>query len=477
MIPKGLIVLLDAVAAASLLTALILILARWRHFCGPVRILVLTSILVTLVVAQGNVLEWSGLLPQADIVEDFIEPFLPTLWLFLFVVELEQADRRRLAESEAKYRALVENAQVAIVFIDADRIIRFWNRGAERLHGWSAEEVLGRHISLIYPAAERARAEREILPVLARHGIWNGEFPATRKDGTAFIGFLSLSRIIDPQGRTLGTLGFHADVTDRVQLREQLIQAQKMETVGALAGGIAHDFNNLLTAILGFAGLLRTSLPQGTDDHDAAVNIENAATRGAQLARQLLTFSHKQPTKTEPVNVNHLVQETCDLIRRTFPRTIEVQARLASDLRLIRGDPTQMHQVIMNLAVNARDAMPKGGQLTLVTENLDLRADDPRGAGLSPGPCVCLTVTDTGQGIPPDVQPHVFEPFFTTKAPAGGTGLGLSTVYAIVMRHGGRITFRTRLDQGTTFYVVLPAATARPAGAPATHEPHPVDAP
>ena len=369
----------------------------------------------------------------------------------------------RLAESEARYRLLVENAQTAIAVVDADRKVIFWNRGAEHLLGWSAQEVLGRSIDLIYAPERLGDVRSEILPALDQEGLWFGEFPLARKDGSRLTGFLSVGRVFDANHRAICTLGVMSDVTERVLLRDQLIQAQKMETVGTLAGGIAHDFNNLLTTISGFAAILKESLARGSDEFESTTSIEQAANRGTQLVRQLMTFSHRQPTQTEPVDLNGIVQEVADLIGRTFPRTIEVETRLAPDLAIIRGDPNQMHQVIMNLAINSRDAMPKGGRLTLSTENFVCQPDDPRGAGLKHGPCVCLSVADTGAGIPPDAQPHIFEPFFTTKPAGGGTGLGLSTVYAIVRRHSGSVTFTTQVGSGTTFYVVLPATAMKKA--------------
>jgi hypothetical protein len=381
----------------------------------------------------------------------------------------------RLSESEARFRLIVENAQVPIAVVNADRQVIFWNSGMEQLFGWTAGEMAGQHISRVYSPEDMEDVERVILPSLERTANWFGEFPLVRKDGSHFTGFMSLARVIDAAGRVVCTLGIILDVTERVQLRDQLFQAQKMQTVGTLAGGVAHDFNNLLTAILGFTDLLKTSLQAGSDNLDSVVNIENAARRGTQLVKQLLAFSHKQPVKAEPVNLSDVANETCDLIERTFPRTIEVVRVLAPGLHTIRGDSTQMHQVIMNLAVNARDAMPRGGTLTVSTENIDLAADDPRGAGLAPGPCILLSVADTGQGIPPDVQPHVFEPFFTTKPAGGGTGLGLSTVYAIVMRHGGRVTFKSQVGRGTTFSVILPALHYKPAPLTAPVEPQPTE--
>ena len=368
---------------------------------------------------------------------------------------------QRIVESEARHRALMEHAQVAIVVVDVSRHITFWNRGAERLFGWAAAEVLQRHVELIYPEEKRADVPREVLTHLDREGYWFGEYPAVRKDGSRFTCFLSLSRVTDPSRKALGTLGIVLDATEPARLREQVVQAQKMEAAGALAAGIAHDFNNLLTGILGFAGLMKSSLSPGGENFKAAAQIEEAAERGTQLVRRLLSFSHKQPVEVQPVRLNEVVTEAATFLRRVLPPTINLVTRLGPRLHIIQADATEMHQIIMNLGVNARDAMPRGGDLVLVTENLDLRPDEAARLGLETGPHVRLTVTDTGTGMDPDVLQHVFEPFFTTKPK--GAGLGLSTAYAIVTRHRGRITCASEAGRGTTFQATFPVAPAKAA--------------
>lgn len=390
---------------------------------------------------------------------------LETLGAYAAVAIHNASLYERVVESEAKYRVLVENAQVAISAADADGHVTFWNRGCEQLFGWPADDVIRRHIALVYPEDKWNEVKQDIGALLERDGYWFGEYPAVRQDGSQFTAFYSLSRVYDATGGILCTLGIYLDATEQAQLREQLFQAQKMETVGTLAGGIAHDFNNLLTGILGFASLLRPAFKTGDENLNAVLQIEEAAQRGTQLVRQLLTFSHKQPITFESVRLNTVVEEAATLIRRTFPNTINFVTRLDPDLYVIQADATQMHQILMNLAVNARDAMPKGGDLAITTENLDLDPDDAQAAGLQPGPHVRLTVADAGPGIPESDRPHIFEPFYTTKPK--GTGLGLSTVYAIVTRHGGRITFRTEPGRGVTFHITLPAKESDgPASAP-----------
>ena len=359
----------------------------------------------------------------------------------------------RVTESEAKYRAIVENAHAAIIVVDAYRHVLFWNRGAERLFGWKAQEVEGHHVEFVYPPDRRAHVVSHILPDLQRHRAWAGEFPCVRKNGETFTAFLNLSRVFDASGSVICTLGILSDVTERVRLRQQLFQAQKMETLGALAGGIAHDFNNLLSAILGAAGLLRTRLPEGSEDHENILSIEQAARRGSELVEQLMDLSRREPARTEPVSLNRVVEDSVNLLRRTLPPGIEIVTHLAPHLRDVSGDAGQLQQVLMNLGLNARQAMGDTGTLTVTTENLPVHGGSPFDNG---GPAVRLTVADTGCGIPPAEQQRIFEPFVTTKADEGGTGLGLSTAYAIVHRHGGEITVDSAPGQGARFRVVLP---------------------
>ena len=454
----------EIVAVAALAAALILLLARGRRIEGLPRFLLILLVGLSLTVAVSNTVEWTGAVPWADLAEAFLWPLVAILWLFLFVIGAERDDRarlqqsyERLAESEARYRTLVENAQVAIATTDAGLRITFWNRGCERLSGWTADEAIGRDVNFVVPPERRETLSGEILTPLMRDGAWFGEHPIVRKDGSQFTAFLSLSRVLDSQGKTVCLLGVVMDITEHVRLREQLVQAQKMEITGRLAGGVAHDFNNLLTGILGFAGLLRSEIKPEGEAYESLRQIEGAARRGTDLVRQLMSVSHDKPQRTEPVRLNDVVLQALPLIERASGSRVRVVTHLAPDLRTIRADATQIHQILMNLAINAADAMPDGGELTIATENFECALAKTGPSPLPAGPCVRLTFADTGQGITPDVFPHIFEPFFTTKADRGGTGLGLSTVYAIAKRHGGCALCTSQPGQGATFHVVLPA--------------------
>jgi PAS domain S-box-containing protein len=459
---------LNAAGAIALAGAFVLLVIRCRHLAAPVRALLGAVVLVMLAVLAGNVLEWSDLWRRADVAENLVLPLVPTLWLFLLVIAVERHDRDRLAESEAKYRALVENEEFSVTATGADRRVIFWNRGAERLTGWTAAEAVGRPIEFVIPDERRARLQDEVLKDLYARGFWSGEYPILRKDGSVATVFLALVRVGDPGRRFFQTVGISIDITQQVQVREQLFQVQRMETLGALAAGIAHDFGNLLTGILGFADILLAGLQPATQDHEAARQVRDAARRGSELVRQLTTFSHKHPLAKRLLHLGEIVREVAALAERTFGAAIRVETHLASDLPAIEADPSQIYQVAMNLAVNARDAMPEGGTLTFATAGADVPPDGPEALGLRPGPYVRLSVSDTGTGIAEADRPHIFEPFFTTKPPGIGIGLGLSTVFAIVRRHQGRITFESAPGRGTTFTVLLPAGEAPAQGSPGT---------
>ena len=268
---------------------------------------------------------------------------------------------------------------------------------------------------------------------------------------------------LDDQRRPIAVLGVSMDVTDRRRLESQLRQAQKMEAVGQLAGGVAHDFNNLLTAIVGHAEMLREELPEQTPTREDADEILKAAQSAAALTRQLLAFSRKQVRQPDVIRVNTVVSGTGNLLRRLIGENIHVVTHLATDIAAVRADPSQLEQVLVNLVVNARDAMPSGGTLTIATANVDVAEPHENERGTVPaGRYVTLTVSDTGTGMDEETQRHLFEPFFTTKAPGKGSGLGLATVFGIVEQSGGAIEVDSEPGRGSDFRIYLPATTEAP---------------
>lgn len=365
------------------------------------------------------------------------------------------SDRKR---SEARIReqaALLDKARDAILVRDLEDRITFWNQAAERLYGWSADEACGHTCRELFFHGDGTQLEPAKRAVL-NGDEWVGELRKTTRDGREVIIESRWSLLRDDKNRPVEILAIENDVTDRKERERQALRAQRLESIGTLAGGIAHDLNNMLTPILMSAKLLRKERPPA--ERDGLIdNILASAERGAEMIRQLLAFTGGVETERTPVDLRAIVREIKSLLEHTLSKSIALQTKVAADLWQISGDSTQLAQVLMNLCVNARDAMPDGGTLTIAGENRLL--DDEFTSGnpdLVPGPHVVLTVTDTGSGIPPEVIDRVFDPFFTTKELGKGTGLGLSTVLGIVKSHGGTIRISSTPGCGTTFTVFLP---------------------
>ncbi len=367
--------------------------------------------------------------------------------------------RRERQQADAKMReqaSLLDNSHEAIWVRGLDHRVTYWNKGAERLYGWMAEEVMGRPIEeLIY--GEHLETFQTINALLLETGKWSGEVRHVTKDGKECIVEGRASLILDGEGRPQGILAINTDITERKKIESQFLRAQRMESIGTLAGGIAHDLNNVLAPIMMSIGLLRMTV---RDEGDRRIldTIESSAKRGADMVRQVLSFARGVEGQKVPTPPRHLIAEIERIIRETFPKSIQLEVKASRNVRAISCDPTQMHQVLLNLCVNARDAMPMGGTLTLSAENvmLDAQYVMVNRAG-RPGPHVMFRVADTGDGIPAEMRDRIFDPFFTTKQPGHGTGLGLSTVATIVKGHEGFIQFYSEPERGTTFKVYLPA--------------------
>ena len=382
----------------------------------------------------------------------------------------ERRERRRaeaaLRTSEQRYRELYENASDMLFTIDLDGRFTSINRACETITGYSREEALTLSLADVI-----APEDAGFLAKLGELAVGAGERTLLQvtvrgKDGRRIATEVSWRPILR-NGEAVGIEAIARDLTERSRLEDQLRQAQKMEAIGRLAGGIAHDFNNLLMTVIGYSEHLLERL--GPDDplRTSAEEIRNAAVRAAGLTRQLLTFSRKQVLRLAVIDLNGVVADLERLFRRLIGEDIVVSTRLQPGGAPVTADRGHIEQVIMNLVVNARDAMPAGGAIEIGTRRLSLHAPGNDGLiGLDPGEYIALDVRDTGVGMSEDVLSHLFEPFFTTKEPGKGTGLGLSTAYGIVAQSGGRITVRSAPGQGATFTVVLPAAggaVARPA--------------
>lgn len=366
-------------------------------------------------------------------------------------------ERKWAEERLAEQAALLDAAHEAILVKDFEDQIIYWNKGAERLYGWRAEEALGqKSVELLY---QDPRPLNEAYKALMAQGEWQGEMVKLTKDGRKLNVMVYWTLVRDEAGAPKSILAINVDVTEKKKIEAQFLRAQRMESIGTLAGGIAHDLNNILAPILMSAEVLKEMI---TDKEAQGIleTVQNSAQRGAELVRQVLTFARGVEGRRVELNLIHLLKDIHKVIRETFPKNIKPVFQLGKEVWPVTGDPTQLHQVLMNLVVNARDAMPEGGTLEVVAENVVL---DEVYAGMNPdakpGAYVVISVVDTGTGIPPEIRDRIFEPFFTTKEIGQGTGLGLSTVLAIVRSHGGFIHLYSEVGKGSRFKVYLSAQT------------------
>ena len=337
------------------------------------------------------------------------------------------------------------------------RFITCNERCARGMGAANVEALVGKTDADFYPAEQAAKFRIDELAVLAGQPLINQEECFTRPDGVQQFLLTNKLPLKDRQGKIIGLVGSGHDITNRKLLEQKFLHAQRLEAIGTLAGGVAHDLNNILAPMLMAAGLLKDKMGNQRD-RDILVMVEHGAQRGANIIKQLLTFSRGAGGVRGSVQPRHLVKEMAHLMAETFPRDIEICHRAPQDLWCVVADATQLDQVLMNLCVNARDAMPQGGKLTLEASNqLLTETDHLRDPQAVPGPYVVLAVTDTGHGIPREIIARIFDPFFTTKGVGKGTGLGLSTVLAIAKSHAGFVTVDSEPGQGTVFKVYLPA--------------------
>ena len=383
---------------------------------------------------------------------------------------IDITDRKRaeeaLRKSEAKYRIVAENTNDWEFWLDAERRFVYVSPSCESITGYTCDQFMADAslLAALIHADDLPDYKRHERAVVASPGPCELEFRVLRPDGTARWLEHKCRPLYDEEGRFLGTRGSNRDITERKQAREvlrqseeQLRQAHKMQAVGQLAGGIAHDFNNLLTAVIGNSDLVLQTMAPDDPNRELVADIKEVGERAAGLTRQILAFSRRQMLKPEVLCLNQVVTRLEPLLRRTLGENVRVQTRLAPDLRSTKVDPGQMEQVLMNLAINGRDAMPQGGELIIETANILLdRAYCKIHAELKPGRHVLLAVYDTGCGMDQETQSRIFEPFFSTKDVGKGTGLGLSTVFGIVAQSGGSISVHSELGKGTALRIYLP---------------------
>ena len=399
-------------------------------------------------------------------------------WTACIAAERERirgsAERVQIERERASLAAAIAQSAEAILITDLDGNIQYCNPAFERISGYGYKEVAGRNPRFLKSGKQSKEFYDELWATIRSGSVWTGHFINRRKDGSLFEEDATISPIRDPGGELTGFVAAKRDVTERVSLENQLKQAQKLESIGRLAGGVAHDFNNLLTVINGWSEMGLGRLPEGDPTRELLIEIRKAGERAEGLTRQLLAFSRRRVIEPSVVSVNELILESSKMMRRIVGEHIDIATDLDQKASHVMTDPGQFHQVLMNLVVNARDAMPTGGRITLRSSQQQL--DQIAAASFpdtKPGLYAVIEVSDTGVGMSEDVQQRVFDPFFTTKPEGAGTGLGLSMVYGIVRQCGGWIKVESQLGMGATFRVGLPLLAppdsgARPVQRPAT---------
>jgi PAS domain S-box-containing protein len=374
-----------------------------------------------------------------------------------YVGVLQDITERKEAEQKVRDQAsLLDLASDSICLTNMNQEVVFWNRASERIYDWPAAEALGRNVTDLLFKGDGAKPN-DVIKSLIRNQQWSGEVRQFKRAGQEIVVESRWTLVRNDNGQPRGILIMGSDITEKKKLESQFLRAQRLESIGTLASGIAHDLNNVLAPILMSIDLLQDAL-SNEKEHGILSSMETSARRGAEIVKHLLTFARGIEGKRILIQTKHLIAELATILRGTIPKDISITTSTSPDLWVVLGDSTQLHQVLLNLCVNARDAMPKGGTLRITAGNVEL---DEQYTSMSPeakaGPYVRIDVIDTGAGIPPEHLDKIFDPFFTTKEPGMGTGLGLSSTIGILKSHGGFVTVQSQLDQGTTFSIYLPA--------------------
>lgn len=370
---------------------------------------------------------------------------------------IDVTEQKQVEQEKIMMVSAIDQSEASVLMADFDGKIFYVNPAFENNSGFDKQEVIGLDILEIVINGQNEKLRHEVWDTLRNGKSWKGKLISRKKNGNFYDESATVSPIFGNDGSTTNFVAIKRDISVEVELEKQVRHAQKMEAVGTLAGGIAHDFNNLLQIVLGYSDMLLDKLDPKTSESRKLKAIRKAASNGAELVSQLLAFSRKTSVSLELIDLNTELKRISDLLFRTIPKMIEIRLDLDPELHMIEVDSTQFEQVVLNLATNARDAMPDGGILLLQTKNIFLDEDFcKKYSTLSPGNHVLLTVSDTGHGMSASEASHVFEPFFSTKSVGKGTGLGLSTVFGIVQAHAGHIICDTEKGVGTTFSIYLP---------------------
>ncbi len=378
------------------------------------------------------------------------------------IASIVDVTKRKETQSRLEWLSLaVEQSPIAVIMTDLDGQIQYVNAAFTRNTGYQPDEVLGKTPRVLKSGETSPTVYRDLWATIRAGKVWHGDLVNRRKDGTLYEDAMWVFPVTDSKGQVVRILALKEDVSRKRSLEAQFRQAQRMESIGRLAGGVAHDFNNILTAIFGYTELVSETFAPGSPQREDLEEIRKASQRASALTRQLLAFSRQQVLQPVVVETNELVENLEKMLRRIVSEDIKLRLALSKATGNVRVDPGQFDQVLMNLVVNARDAMPKGGSLVIETANAEL---DEQYAmehqPVVPGPYVLIAVSDTGGGIPPEVRSRIFEPFFTTKEIGKGTGLGLSTVYGIIKQSGGYVWVYSEMGRGTTFKIYLPRVDA-----------------
>ncbi len=366
--------------------------------------------------------------------------------------------RAALTQTRQRLSAAVEQTAESVIIIDANGLITYVNPAFERTTGYTRSDVIGQNSNLLRNGQEQDGLYQELWGIISTGKVWHGRLVNKKKNGSLYTAEATITPVRGENREITSFVEIQRDVTHQLQLEEQLRQTQKMEAIGRMAGGIAHDFNNLLTVITGYSELLLARyLGAGDPGYEEVEQIKKAGERATALTQQLLAFSRKQPLQPQVLNLNKVIDNIQPMLHRLAGKEVKLRLDLEPNLAQVTADPGQLEQVIMNLVVNARDAMPLGGKLVIETTNVVLNepyaGQSPK---VTPGPYILLSVSDTGMGMDKEILSHIFEPFFTTKDKGKGTGLGLATVHSIVTQNGGQIWVESELGRGTRFNIYLP---------------------
>jgi PAS domain S-box-containing protein len=372
----------------------------------------------------------------------------------------EIIERKRAEEELLRLARAIEQAAEAVFMSDAQWLITYVNPAFERMTGYAKDEIIGQHTRILKSGSHDQEFYHQIRDILSRDNDWSGRITTRKKDGSVFEADTTVSSVRDQKDTIINYVGILRDVTHELKLERELRQSQKMEAIGTLAGGIAHDFNNILTAIVGYTDLALSRLSQDDEVTHDLERVQSASSRARELVNRILSFSRLSEQERRPVKIAPIVEEVLKLLRSTLPTTIEINQQIATypDEDTVLADPTQIHQILMNLGTNAAHAMRAEGGVFSVSLS-DIEVDESLVAlypGLRQGPCVRLTVSDTGHGMEAGVKERIFDPYFTTKKAGEGTGMGLAVVRGIIKNLGGAISVYSEPGQGTTFHIFLP---------------------